>query len=300
MVMVAAGWISFLWQHAHVIGVRREMAERESAAYCQQPNHEPCEATKYAAMQARAEQDAVDASVWQIWLNVAGLLGLGATVIYARRAWLASQGALKLAHTEAEAVATRHAGEANNNRMIAVAAKMSSYAAIKSANVAEQAISTVERPYLFFSISSTVPYDEKFIDRGKDKTQPKMHYVWENYGRTPAITRRSRFNSAVATKIPVRPKYVEPPKVGESIVAASKSTSQEEWIHLEGIDASDYLALETGKRHLFWWGYVEYTDVFDRIHTTGFGVRYVPKDRCWTSAGGKAFNFRRTEPDPEA
>lgn len=202
--IVAAVGLLYLAASSQAIGVRREMARHAAESACKKAHDEHCETLITGVRSARADEDAVDVAVWQIWLNIAGLIGLGATVLYARRAWLAAQvsadaATTALDHTRADATEQadrfdKQLEVANQSVDAAEAAavasgqasrwmKSAAAAAHRQALVAERAMTVLERPYVFFEHA-------KKLEPGTGMaTYPinTFRVIWKNYGKTPAL-----------------------------------------------------------------------------------------------------------------
>jgi len=248
--MVAVGWIAFLWEHTEAIRVRREVAQRESAAYCQQLNHEACEATKSAAMQARAEQDAVDAAVWQIWLNVAGLLGLGATVLYARRAWREAERSAKAAtealdHTRADAAAQAD----RFSQQLAVANRQ--------VEIADDTAKKQLRAYVYVE-----RMDMLWLDDG-----PVFNVVFRNSGATPAINLRAGAEIVFCgpADIPPMPENISMGRI-QFIGASATRKNQVYTANRSGV-SKESISFEN---NINVFGRVQYQDIFAQTFETEF------------------------------
>ncbi|MES2343852.1 MAG: hypothetical protein V4597_19455 [Pseudomonadota bacterium] len=72
---------------SNAIGERRQAAEQNAQSHCGRAKEKECDPTGSRVRGLGADEDAVDVAVWQLWLNVAGLVGLAYTVWYAKRAW---------------------------------------------------------------------------------------------------------------------------------------------------------------------------------------------------------------------
>jgi hypothetical protein len=179
--------------------------------------------------------------------------------------------------------------------------RKSANAALKAANVAEDALTVLERPFLFLTIDSARGAYDPAVLAANGKTQPGVWYKWHNFGRTPAILRTGRYELTALPIEPVSMFFTEDDKTGETIVGADKSSEPEEVrVYVPGITSADQASIQARTLTLYFWGEVEYADVFGYLHTTGFGVCWVDKERFWTSFGGDAFNYRKRRRDPNA
>lgn len=100
--LAIAAVVFFLAEQTVGIGRRRDVAEQAAQAYCQKAGREDCESLKAQIRSVRADEDAVDVAVGQLWLNVLGLGGLAFTVLYARRAWVEAQRSANAANDAVE------------------------------------------------------------------------------------------------------------------------------------------------------------------------------------------------------
>ena len=91
-ILSAAGLaLAAVTMNVQAISVRRQMSDKAAAAHCHKADEQGCESLKADVRAASAAEDAIDFGAWQTIFNIFGLAGLGATVIYARRAWVASE-----------------------------------------------------------------------------------------------------------------------------------------------------------------------------------------------------------------
>lgn len=165
------------------------------------------------------------------------------------------------------------------------ATKRAAKAAEKSALVAERTLNDIERPYIFAEITGgTLPDPDTVV-------LPEINFTLTNYGRTPAVLKRSCDQILVVTELPPEPPY-STIREGEMIIGAGDSKPFTRTITFRG---SEIHQIRGGEATLFLFGYVIYEDVFDRIHTKGFGFRFGRNLKSFNVAGGDAYNYSKTE-----
>jgi hypothetical protein len=108
-VMAFAALIGLIWTSVANIGARRQNVEQ----HCEHRLDWNCKSLEADIRSAVAAEGAADLAGQQLWISFIGLLGLGATVIYARGAWREAQ---------------------------------------RSADVADRVLSYVERPFLVVEV----------------------------------------------------------------------------------------------------------------------------------------------------
>lgn len=99
--MLAAAFIAFSWSLNQTVLARREVAYEQADQDCRRDANSKCDHVS-AMRSAEAAEVAADYSGLQLWLNAFGLLGLAATVVYARAAWVASHRSAEIAQRALE------------------------------------------------------------------------------------------------------------------------------------------------------------------------------------------------------
>lgn len=179
------------------------------------------------------------------------------------------------------------------------AARRSAKASMKAARVAERALLVVERPYLFLILNMGPPFDPAPFDTGAERVPMTMKFAWQNYGRTPAVTKLARYRIFIGPELPATPEYTEDARVGDYVIAADKLGDEDEWRLVGGVYASAAAKVLSGEEDVYFFCEVEYADVLGQIHTTGACVRWVQKDQIWTCRGGPAYNFQLSRRAPK-
>jgi hypothetical protein len=187
-----------------------------------------------------------------------------------------------------------------------VIARAAAEAAKKSAKVAEDALTVLEKPYLF--IDRKIKLQGGNIQNIKTtlhmQTINRRHfcvdYFIANYGRTPAIIKSIFANLVVANGIPEDRIIHGTPSIPPSIAVVQGEPNGplmcfcKDEITFNILD--DIIAEQ---KYLFFFGEVSYKDVFSHEYTTGFGWIYYPKLQTWNPAGGDDYNFHMTvSPEP--
>jgi hypothetical protein len=109
--------------------------------------------------------------------------------------------------------------------------------------------------------------------------EPVLKVILRNSGQTPAMEVQTTNRRVVQKDDPPESDYVSRPQPGKIIIGAGQTREasgvQVARIPLTDSEISDILK---GERRLFWYGKVEYTDVFGVKSYTDFCYFYVPGD----------------------
>jgi hypothetical protein len=171
-------------------------------------------------------------------------------------------------------------------------------AAVAAANVARDALTLVERPHVFLKPIAADPLNyNQFAERGA--AQPSFEFQFENSGRSPAITKGCLAEIIVADELPASPVFTEKWREGESVIPAGKFGEAQRCVFIPGISLVEGNAILAGTLKVFLIGYVRYADTLGYLHTTGWGIEWIPKESMFATAGGSAYNYRKTERDPD-
>lgn len=103
-VMATAAIIGFIWTSIDARGTRRQIAQQAAQERCQSATDGECQQLAVNVRAAVAAEDAADFAAQQLWLNILGLFGLGATVAFAAFAWREAQRSADAAVQAAEAI----------------------------------------------------------------------------------------------------------------------------------------------------------------------------------------------------
>lgn len=175
IVMVAVGGVSFLWGASHAIGARREFAQQRAQSECAQTHEKGCDAAGSGIRGLGADEDAVDVAVWQLWLNIAGLVGLAYTVWYAKRAWGEAK---RSADVSQHGLDDARADAAEQERRFAAQLRI----ARDSLKIAQRAAAEVDRAWLSIDIT---PISGLRVDEESISIEARV--ILENVGKGPAI-----------------------------------------------------------------------------------------------------------------
>ncbi|HZL58890.1 MAG TPA: hypothetical protein VFC38_04255 [Stellaceae bacterium] len=173
----------------------------------------------------------------------------------------------------------------------------------------EQTIESAEiaqRPYLFIGDvkQQIVPTNPEQILKWEHNHVPELSFNFRNNGKTPAIFEEVHGQLVLLDKLPDKPDYkMGIIERGMSIVGAGATSP----LHLRKLgmqkkepdgkapSETDWQEFEAKRKTFYLIGYVRYTDIFGRIHTTGFGFELSPKVHRFAAVGGNAYNYRKTE-----
>jgi hypothetical protein len=152
------------------------------------------------------------------------------------------------------------------NRQSAEASTRSAEAAGRAANVAEEALRKTERAYLRVTRPELVG--------GFEVRQPlKLEFQIENSGRTPARFKRFAYVARVAPQLPREPDY----SVGQTINTFETLHPGESFgqtLQMQSLADDVLKELATGIKTFWWYGHVQYVDVFGTEHETRFVCKY--------------------------
>lgn len=106
--MAIAALVGFVWTSNQAATGRRQIAHEAAQEQCKNASDSDCQQLFANLRSAAASEASADAAEQQLWMNLFALLGLVATVAYARRAWIASRDSAEAAnkalrHTEVTA-----------------------------------------------------------------------------------------------------------------------------------------------------------------------------------------------------
>jgi hypothetical protein len=96
--MAGTALIGFVWSSVETVSARREIAQQAAQERCKGATDSDCQHLAVELRAAIAAEVAADYASQQLWVNIGGLLGLGATVIYAAAAWRESRRSANAAH----------------------------------------------------------------------------------------------------------------------------------------------------------------------------------------------------------
>jgi hypothetical protein len=184
-------------------------------------------------------------------------------------------------------------------------AKESADAAKKSAKVAEDALTVLEKPYVFIDrkvklIKSLQEIKDFKASNAEFVCHIAVEYFIINHGRTPAIIKNLTTTLLIVDDIPNSRRITGTPEIPPAI-AMAQGVPDGPLMCLSNDAASVEICddILSGSKFLFFYGQVSYRDVFSYEYLTGFGWRYFAKAGVWNPAGGDEYNFHlNVSPEP--
>jgi hypothetical protein len=205
--------------------------------------------------QATAAEEANRLSRLQMWLGAAGAVLLLATLIYSTRM---------------------------------------TWAAKRSADVAERALTDLEGPHLYLSADSGYSDGRMATMHG----DPSVFFAFKNYGRTPAVLTKLKASLLYKPEMPLTPPSdFAMEKEGRFVIGEGETTfdvMKERFcsrIPLESLSEAQQKTLEQHPSPVLFCGLAEYESVFGDRYVFAWGYRPI-NGRGFAPAGGKAFNYR--------
>jgi len=149
----------------------------------------------------------------------------------------------------------------------------------RAANAAHRAaehIPAVERAYLFATPA--------FIGANNDKTETTVEITVDNPGRTPGIL--TSIYGQFSNKPPKgdRPQYNGGASYPFELTVNSTNGDPRARVVLPVVFKTDFAEQQ------FFWGYIEYLDIFKKPHTSCFCTLIFPAESRWQVTGGRAWN----------
>ena len=220
---------------------------------CQRGQTRDDEALCYEVRSAEASERQAAWAEGQFWVGLAGVIAVVATLNYTARATKAAEGAAKDA---AESIAA--------SRLSAEATGRAAEAAQTHAGIAANAVEIELRPYMAL--------DEAVILNVTPGVAPSVLYLIKNQGRTPAI---EVINGAFIDYCefhslpPTRPRTEEYPS--RSVVAQGSGLTSTVAL-ARPLSEQEIQTLREGTHAIFFWGFIEYVDVFGKQRGTKFAT----------------------------
>jgi len=149
----------------------------------------------------------------------------------------------------------------------------------RAANAAHRAaehIPAVERAYLFATPA--------FIGTDNDKTETTVEITVDNPGRTPGIL--TSIYGQFSNKPPKGdvPQYNGGGSYPFELTVNSTNGDPRARVVLPVVFKTDFAEQQ------FFWGYIEYLDIFKKPHTSRFCTLISPAESRWQVTGGRAWN----------
>jgi hypothetical protein len=168
----------------------------------------------------------------------------------------------------------------------------------KSAEIAERALTELERPFVGIEIENTgfTVKDAKtdpYVMLDRDLT-----FKFANYGRTPA-TITEMFDKFYVCEPGEMPPPVSPTQGNKFpfgvIIGANERSASSTRSPSKGIDPNLWQTFSTGENALFLIGFVRFQDIFGKFHVTGFCLKFNKGDARFLFEGDKRYNYTRED-----
>lgn len=182
----------------------------------------------------------LDVAALQFMLGVVGVVGVGATVFYARLAWREAQRSADVAN---EALADARASAKEQGQRFSQQLNVSEESAKAAIRMAD-AIAASERAYVFLAATRVFGPNPK-----------KRVLVWHNYGRTPAIVTKVQFACEPSKPFPDPLDPLQMPMPGTTIIPAGDDLT----LGVANIDIAEE-NIQPGEA-IYLYGQITYNDV---------------------------------------
>lgn len=184
-------------------------------------------------------------------------------------------------------------------------AQSAANAANKSAKVAEDALTVLEKPYVFIdrriALSKSIMEIKDFKALNADSLcHIGVEYFIINHGRTPAIIKNLTTTMLIVANIPEHRTITGTPEIPTAIgMAQGVPDGPLKCLSNEAATVVICDEILRGCKFLFFYGQISYRDVFSYEYLTGFGWRYFVNANIWNPAGGDEYNFHmNVSPEP--
>lgn len=147
--------------------------------------------------------------------------------------------------------------QARRLREAASAATDSAAVAQKSARVAEEALISGQRAFMFIREIKTILHQ----DPETDKFQWTIHPIWANSGNTP--TRGLSINTTYRLLNEPLPQNYDFPESREDLIPAIAGPRSMVEAVPGTLSSEDLQAIQDGKKFFYIWGWAEYHDIFE-------------------------------------
>lgn len=112
--------VGLIWTSVEAVTTRREIAHQAAQERCKGATDSDCQSLVANRRSAAATEASADLTGQQLWLNLFALLGLGATIYYARNAWIEARKSADAARESTDAALK--AFEADNRTWLTIRA----------------------------------------------------------------------------------------------------------------------------------------------------------------------------------
>lgn len=241
----------------------------------------------------RAQRSMGNATWFAVWISGIALLGLGATVHFARKAWLAAKvsadadnAALELTRTQLAEARTEAEEQSRRARRQLVAMEESAKAAWANVTATQQISEKRARAYVH-SIGASIKNWPVRNALAPDEKDLFFSLQVENFGQT--IAKRINIVFCVAAGFrqeTFKPRALENPVAQLVSNVAPGQTSDVSIIRLptlkkiikeiEDFNNEPGKPILSNRKYLHFWGEIHYFDIYGKMHRTAF--QYVSKD----------------------
>ncbi len=118
--MAITALIGLIWTSIETVTTRREITHQAAQERCKGATDSDCQSLVANLRGVAATEASADYTGQQLWLNLIGILGLGATILYARGAWLEARKSAGAARESTDAAL--RAFEADNRTWVTIQA----------------------------------------------------------------------------------------------------------------------------------------------------------------------------------
>jgi hypothetical protein len=166
-------------------------------------------------------------------------------------------------------------------------------AARKSAEIAERALTELERPYVYVDVIDATGESNDGYPLAQQGIVGIYRVEVHNFGRTPANLTRIAYDADLSPWDGIVPP-VDPAKVGGAelpvgVVAVADRPYSE-------TVGTDITVIQMDHNESCWVsGFVRYRDIFGKNHITGFARVFHPRSGKFSAVGGPDHNYSRTE-----
>jgi hypothetical protein len=171
----------------------------------------------------------------------------------------------------------------------------STHKAANAAGASAKYIPAVESAYIFVEPKIVPSWAFTLNDNTSlGDNSIKVEYVFTNYGNTPAVIQSIEAHLDFWTEAPDNTKHA-PSKIlmgGEVILKPGQSTDRDVESFAKPFDLDARKAFEEGHACFWFYGSVNYLDIFNRPRTTRFRWRYTGVINYFGPSGGAPYNER--------
>jgi hypothetical protein len=260
---------------------------------------------------AKAAERVVTLNEVQILLGVVGTLSLFIALFYSRQTALAGIKAANAAETAANAAretvrAMREIDQRQSDDFVASlaatkaasnAAEVGAQASMRQASAMERSLTWLERPYIVVNVIDVTFARKQFY---ADQAEPKYWYVEtkfdiRNYGRVPGLLVTGAIDQEIHRGLPIPPRYIRDIHFDRTPIwiAPGEAITHSRVCMIHGDrEAQTMGQVDAAERFfVFFYGFVEYEDIFHTKRRRGFGYFYNQDRSRYEEIGGSDYNF---------